>query len=465
MIRLLAQNLVRLGTLTATSEAAGFPKERLFDRARYLRWKATSAIAQDLILDCGYPRAASAMALVNPALYDYAQLILAANPRGYWRLGEALGAATAVDSGVNALNMPYVSGPGLGAPSLLPSEVDTACHLVRTVEYVGPVNDVLLRPAAAVTFECWVKVDSTAATQYLGGCGDGANNGYQLLLVNRQPRFIVGTGAANVSATAAGALTVDTVYHVAGTFDGANVRVYVNGVVQDTQPLVAAIGYGAVVNFYIGRFNTSAASSFGGIIDEVSVYASAVSAATLLVHYNTGLVGPTVSLFADNTNPPTTAIATLDAMPAATSPVQIVNFTSVSARFWYASIPVLSAAAELGELFIGASRNVTDSPSFRRSALPTIGNREDTESNGGYVWSLRRGASRAALDWVWGSISDADRDLILAAFADSSDGTDQLVVTDTAGLARWMRFRDTMLRYTPLATGWNEMAVPLVEAL
>jgi hypothetical protein len=62
---LFAQSFYETGTVTVTSEAAGKPKARLADRDRGPQWEATSTAQQDLDLDNGSAKSATALALVN----------------------------------------------------------------------------------------------------------------------------------------------------------------------------------------------------------------------------------------------------------------------------------------------------------------------------------------------------------------------------------------------------------------
>jgi hypothetical protein len=63
--RVLAENRLESGTVTVTSAAAGFGKERLYDRNRGDRWKATSTATQNIDLDGGIKVKASALGLIN----------------------------------------------------------------------------------------------------------------------------------------------------------------------------------------------------------------------------------------------------------------------------------------------------------------------------------------------------------------------------------------------------------------
>ena len=72
--------------------------------------------------------------------------------------------------------------------------------------------------------------------------------------------------------------------HIAGTYDGANLRLYVNGVLVKTQARTGTI-FSSPNPLYIG----GKGSQFSGLIDEVRVYNRALSAAEINTDKNTPL--------------------------------------------------------------------------------------------------------------------------------------------------------------------------------
>ena len=84
-------------------------------------------------------------------------------------------------------------------------------------------------------------------------------------------------------------------HHVVGVRDAANnqLRIYVDGELQNTAPAVSASGFtSSDAGIGIGGRNLPGdayPSYFNGKIDEVAIYNSALSASTILQHYNSGL--------------------------------------------------------------------------------------------------------------------------------------------------------------------------------
>ncbi|PYS23626.1 MAG: hypothetical protein DMF72_08740 [Acidobacteria bacterium] len=105
-------------------------------------------------------------------------------------------------------------------------------------DYVSVPNNAALHPTTAITMEAWVKP--------MGG-GNYAriadNESVQLLAVNLNKRFKWQVATAN-GANSVGDISDfvnGTWYHVAGTYDGSTVRLYVNGVLVGSTPLTGAI--------------------------------------------------------------------------------------------------------------------------------------------------------------------------------------------------------------------------------
>ena len=75
------------------------------------------------------------------------------------------------------------------------------------------------------------------------------------------------------------------------TYDGSNIKLYVNGVLDTTTPKTGTLSGDGCAQ--IGRYNTggcdnSPSSYFNGLIDEVRIYNYALTADQILMDYNQG---------------------------------------------------------------------------------------------------------------------------------------------------------------------------------
>ncbi|RZL14827.1 MAG: PKD domain-containing protein, partial [Hymenobacter sp.] len=130
----------------------------------------------------------------------------------------------------------------------------------------------------AFTLECWVKPNSFKTTSpyisSLMGMEDGGSNVAMLRIGDggidpNQVQFVVQVGATARKVNSAARLTAGTWTHLAGTFDGTTLRLYVNGVLDNS---LAASGT-AVANasFSLAR-NYASSRCLDGRLDEVRVW-------------------------------------------------------------------------------------------------------------------------------------------------------------------------------------------------
>jgi hypothetical protein len=90
---------------------------------------------------------------------------------------------------------------------------------------------------------------------------------------------------------------VNATNHVVGTYDGANVRLYLNGALVATKA-ASGVALNTTAGLFTGRTDTTAQAT----IDEVAVYPTALSQTRIQAHYNAS--------FGSGTNQPPTATIT-----------------------------------------------------------------------------------------------------------------------------------------------------------
>jgi len=214
--------------------------------------------------------------------------IRAAGPVGLWAFNELLpGSATtagsqdpqnfALDTSASGnLNaIPYLNGnyltygsavvgntisslsnPALNAQSvaLFPSTGTTSTANIITS---GSSQPAILQPTAQISVGCNIipNVCSTGSVKQVMVCyGSDASSlaAYNLYHLgstasNHQFAFSINIGGSLKTATATLPLVVvGTSYFVLGTYDGVNVRIYVNGVLQGTTAATGAISYASI---------------------------------------------------------------------------------------------------------------------------------------------------------------------------------------------------------------------------
>lgn len=234
------------------------------------------------------PSQAATIAVVGPEA-TYQATVLRDGPVAYWRLGETAGTTTAADAMGNHPGT-YGAGITLGEAGALDGDDNTAARFaVANQSFVDVPWSANLNPPQ-FTFECWAKV--TGGSDYrspMTSRGDGPQKGFIFYATPGNAwEFWTGTGAG-WNALGGASVVNDNWVYLAGTYDGATKRFYVNGqqvsanqsafVPNDAN--VLRIGGGATENPTGNYF-------FEGLIDEAAVYNKALSPARILTHYLAG---------------------------------------------------------------------------------------------------------------------------------------------------------------------------------
>lgn len=215
-----------------------------------------------------------------PSVWE--QEVLADSPAHWWRLGES---AEVIADAVHASSEYGVASGGPRTASGLIVNDDNGA-----LSFDG-VDDRIQLPANAavsssdMTVEAWIETETlptvTAAIIY----GQTPRNTLRIQL-NTDGTASARRGAS-ITATGTSVLTDGEPHHIVGVGTSTGVSLYVDGVLEDTDTGVpSSTSDGA----YIGSPSDDAESSFEGTIDEVVTYASALSAARILAHYQAGAV-------------------------------------------------------------------------------------------------------------------------------------------------------------------------------
>jgi hypothetical protein len=155
-----------------------------------------------------------------------------------------------------------------------------------------------LSPANALSIECWVKTDlaGQANTWVVNRVFGGATTaGYRLGVVDGKPCFQVPLTDWSHHLKADIDLPTGAWVHLAGTFDGSTMRIYVNGIERGSMERVGPIGVSSH-NICLGNYAVGHESHFTGLLDEVKIYNRAITAEEILTRFNlqgNAAIGPT----------------------------------------------------------------------------------------------------------------------------------------------------------------------------
>jgi hypothetical protein len=245
----------------------------------------------------------------------YSTEVLADSPRLYLRLGESSG-TVAEDATANNLDGTYVGTPTLGQPGLVSGNTsvsfDGVDDCVRVMDATNPTAytlEAIVKPVAPLTHRSilWrTDAGELGSVSHFIGIHTGVFIHYTY---DGATKSVIGTTP----------VVADTVYHVAATaVNGGAGRLYVNGVEEGT-PLA---GLGTLWvggdRYVFGKPTTITAGAvtwWKGILDEVAVYTSALSAVRIAAH-----VTAMVDVPPSGTASVTAAAATLSAGGTAANP-------------------------------------------------------------------------------------------------------------------------------------------------
>jgi hypothetical protein len=164
-----------------------------------------------------------------------------------------------------------------------------ALDMTETVRYVSVPNQASLNPVSAITVEAWIyptawgvnfwtnsivsKDDWSAGTRgFVLRCG-----------ANGTLSFNIGTAVGwREAVSPAGTMQLNRWQHVAGTFDGTAIKVYVDGVEQASLNFTGSINPSSLdMNIGQSAYHTVSSRPFTGWIDEVRMWEYALPAAEL----------------------------------------------------------------------------------------------------------------------------------------------------------------------------------------
>ncbi len=226
---------------------------------------------------------------LGKAMYD-------SGPDTYWRLAETGNPTTAADSAMGDNTGTYSgnvtagqSGVQGGDGSSVLLGAPTGGTAGGNVTATQPVTD-----PTSFSQEIWIKTSTTTGGRIfgLGDSNSGAFSGNydrQLyMLDNGKVRWGVWNG--NVVTLDSNTALNDGAWHqVVTTFDGSGMRLYVDGVLNGSDPNTSAQGYTGY--WKLGGDNTwggNSSSYFTGNVEDAAVYPRALSAAEVQGHYDAG---------------------------------------------------------------------------------------------------------------------------------------------------------------------------------
>ncbi len=241
----------------------------------------TDAGASDAAVDAGEHDA-----LTPDGRRAYRDAVLADDPIAYYRLNETSGTA-ALDETGHGHTGTYV-GVTQGVAGALLSDPDPAVSMAKGTQSHVTVGDrlaVFLR--APFSVEVWIKPTELDETYRFPFSNEqlSPRNGYALVIHTQYGITFERYVDDGQAVTQGAPIAVGVYHHVVGTYDGASLRLYLNGIymtekedVRDMPVYTPAAAIGILLDGMRGPFD--------GAIDEVAIYSSALTPARVKAHFD-----------------------------------------------------------------------------------------------------------------------------------------------------------------------------------
>lgn len=211
--------------------------------------------------------------------------VLADSPLFYGKFAETSG-TTATDASGNSHDGTIVGTPTLGATKVMPSGIGSFT-LDTTARRVTVANGSWMN-TSAWTVEAWVRLNSSTSYHSVLNRDAGAASRGWAFYVKDGKLDLFGNATASSPTDHLGTTTLSTAtnYHVAATFDGTTVVLYLNG--SGDGSFTTGAGVNSLNGITVGTSLAGSGTqsfSLAGNIDHVAYYGTALSAGRIAAHY------------------------------------------------------------------------------------------------------------------------------------------------------------------------------------
>ncbi len=202
-------------------------------------------------------------------------LAAAGSEIGWWKFDGNL-----TDSSTNANN-----GTGVGSPTFATGKAGQAVSLNGTSQWVSVADANSLDFTTGMTLAAWIRptvtINTTQDVIKKASTTGTIVNGYELSLSSAGKVFVRlnNNAATRVDSLTSYPLNNTAWMHIAATYDGANLRLYINGTLEGTVATTTPIAVNSLPLALGAQSDNS--RWFRGLLDDARVYATALSASEI----------------------------------------------------------------------------------------------------------------------------------------------------------------------------------------
>ena len=229
--------------------------------------------------------------VVTSSSNPYPAQVDADGAQPYWRLGETTG--TSFASSIGSYTGTWTGSPTLGVTGALNSDTNKAVTLNGSSQYGTVTSASQLSKTNNFSIELWLKRSKNAASQAVLGkplttTTKSENYGIWLDTSNKV-RFEVGNGTNSQTVTSAAAVDTNW-HHIVATFASGSLKLYLDGSLSASATASFSTTATNSSTLDVGRAGTS--NYYGGSLDEIAIYGSALTATQIADHHTKGTSTP-----------------------------------------------------------------------------------------------------------------------------------------------------------------------------